>query len=263
VAGKVLVPVRYDETGGPLTGESYHFTATDVSGTLFTVSASTCANWTTSDEGSFAWVGSTDGATGWWTVGGTVQCASSRRLLCFEVGAGQGPALPSYTASGKKAFVTSVQGGGNLSLWPGSAGQVGLAAADAVCAARAAAAGLSGTFTAWLSDSATSAESRFTGDGPWVRLDGVPVASSRLELIGGRLRATVGVDEFGQYVGHVGAYTGASASGSSSQPNCSDWTDGAFAAEGVAGTVASAGQAWTSFTPFTCAGYARLYCFEQ
>lgn len=263
MAGKVLVPVRYDERGRESSGESWYFTATGLTGALFTTEASTCAEWTTSGGSSVSWVGSSDGATWWWTIAGTADCNSPHRLLCFEVGAGQGPAIPSYAVTGKKAFVTSINGAGDLSAWPGAAGHSGLAAGDAICAARAAAAGLSGTFKAWLADSMTSAVSRFTGEGPWVRLDGVLVASSRLELTSGRLRTTLGVDEFGQYVGHEGAYTGASPSGAASSPNCSDWTDASFSAQGVGGTVATAGRAWTWFGPATCAGYARLYCFEQ
>jgi hypothetical protein len=263
MAGKVLVPVWYDEMGRQLSGPSWYFTATGLNGALFTPEATTCADWTTSDGSSVAWVGSSDGATSWWTIAGTSECISPNRLLCFEVGAGPGPALPPYAVTGKKAFVTSINGGGNLSAWPGAAGQSGLRAGDAICATRAAAAGLSGTFKAWLADSTTSAVSRFTGEGPWVRLDGVLVASSKLELTSGRLRATLGVDELEQYVGHQGAYTGASPSGAASPPNCSDWSDDSFSADGVVGTVATAGGAWTWFSPSTCAGRARLYCFEQ
>jgi uncharacterized protein YjdB len=264
VAGKVLVPVRYDETGRRLSGETPYFTASGLDGAVFTNGASTCADWTTADPTLRAWVGSSNGATWWWTISGLLECSTPVvHLLCLEVGLGSGPALPPYATAGKKAFATSVSGGGDLSAWPGASGYSGLAAADAICATRAAAAGLSGTFTAWLADSSHSAATRFTGDGPWVRLDGVLVAASKLELETGELRATVGIDDLGRYVGHEAAYTGAYGTGEPSLPNCSNWSDASVAAEGVAGTLASAGTPWTWFAPTTCAGEARLYCFEQ
>jgi len=52
----------------------------------------------------------------------------------------------------KRIFVTSVKGNGDLSSWPDAGGRTGIEAGDAICSARADAAGLSGTFAAWLSD---------------------------------------------------------------------------------------------------------------
>ena len=55
----------------------------------------------------------------------------------------------------------------------------GIAGADGKCQAAASAAGLSGTFYAWLSTSATSPSSHFTRAGAgWARVDGKPVAAS-------------------------------------------------------------------------------------
>jgi hypothetical protein len=88
-------------------------------------------------------------------------------------------------------FVTSVTGDGNLGSWADAGGNTGLAAGDAICQARANAAGLTGTFVAWLSDDNNDAYCRvhnLTGKkasncgqgslpesaGPWVRTDGFP-----------------------------------------------------------------------------------------
>src|SRR5690606_18797239 len=85
-------------------------------------------------------------------------------------------------------FVTNSTGTGNLSTWALAGGNTGVAAADAVCNAEAAAAGLPGTYVAWMSDATDDAYCRvhqLTGKkaancglgalpataGPWVRTD--------------------------------------------------------------------------------------------
>ena len=63
------------------------------------------------------------------------------------------------------AFVTSVFGDGNLGSWPDSGIEVGVAAADEICQARATVAGLanSGNFVAWLSTTTDDAYCRLHG----------------------------------------------------------------------------------------------------
>src|SRR5262249_13959608 len=61
------------------------------------------------------------------------------------------------------AFVTSTTGNGNLATWAGAGANTGLAAADAICQARAAAGGMTGTFVAWMSDSNNDAYCRVHG----------------------------------------------------------------------------------------------------
>lgn len=52
----------------------------------------------------------------------------------------------------------------------------GVAGADAICQARASAAGLRGTFRSWISDSTSSASSRLVHhNGPYYRVDGTMV----------------------------------------------------------------------------------------
>ena len=57
-------------------------------------------------------------------------------------GAAAGSWAPPVEAQCKVAFVTSVQGNGDLGSWPDSGGLTGLAGGDAICRARATAAGL-------------------------------------------------------------------------------------------------------------------------
>jgi hypothetical protein len=58
----------------------------------------------------------------------------------------------------------------------------GVAAADAECAARALAGGLSGTFVSWTSDATSDARDRLGTAAGWERVDGRPVASN-LDLL--------------------------------------------------------------------------------
>src|SRR5689334_19443588 len=75
-----------------------------------------------------------------------------------------------------------------------------LASADGVCASRAVAKGLPGTFVAWLSTSTTDAIDRLAGSRGWVRVDGAPVADTAAEMIAGRIYNPINVDEAGQTV---------------------------------------------------------------
>ena len=63
------------------------------------------------------------------------------------------------------AFHTSTTGNADLSSWAEVAGTglTGLEAADAICNARAAAAGIDGTFAAWMSDDDDDAYCRVNG----------------------------------------------------------------------------------------------------
>ena len=103
------------------------------------------------------------------------------------------------TASGGSAagervvFVTSVTGTGDLGSWPDAGMATGTAAGDAICQARATAAGLANpsNFVAWLSDSSDDAYCRLhnlsgkkvtncgqstlpVAAGPWLHPNGIP-----------------------------------------------------------------------------------------
>jgi len=123
-------------------------------------------------------------------------------LLTVCGGCGGGGGTPGTTAVTNKVFVTSVSGNGNISTWADAGGKTGLAAADAVCQARANAAGLPGIFKAWLSDGNDDAYCRvhnLTGKisancgqsslpasaGPWVRMDGFPFGARIDQLLNG------------------------------------------------------------------------------
>ncbi|MDH3258803.1 MAG: hypothetical protein OEM19_05000, partial [Deltaproteobacteria bacterium] len=149
--GVVYTPVKFDEFGDPVSGViTSYFTATIDDGTLNSFDPITCSNWTSNGSES-ATIGRTNQTTSGWTSFGTLQCQSNTHLLCFQTDAGGD--LPSFASSGKKVFVTSITGNGNLGSWADAGGNTGLAAGDAICQARASAAGLANpaNFKAWLS----------------------------------------------------------------------------------------------------------------
>ncbi len=140
-----------------------------------------------------------------------------------------------------------------------------MAAGDAICQARAAAAGLSGTFKAWLSDSTTDAISRITSNGPWVRLDGVKVADSKADLIKGSLFTAISLTEGGAFDNEApSVFTGTTENGLRAAQTCSNWTDGISESDVAYGYSAAADEGWSNAMWNTaCQLWSSLYCFED
>lgn len=161
--------------------------------------------------------------------------------------------------SGKWVFVTSSRHTGALS---------GLDGADAICAARASAAGLAGEYRAWLSTAATDAADRLThADEPYVRSDGVPVADDWADLTDGTLSAPIAADEFGQAV-IDDVWTGTGADGRyDGSGDCDGFSRGEPEAGGflyaLCGSANADTAAWTSNSVPSCTTQLRLYCLQQ
>jgi hypothetical protein len=177
-----------------------------------------------------------------------------------------------------KAFVTSASGNGNLSTWPdaiAAGGATGLAAGDAVCQARATAAGLPGTFKAWLSTTTVDAYCHVQGltgtiltkcgqgtlpvaAGPWVRThDGFPFAPTIDKLVNNNeIYYPVSYDEHGTSMTNLYYYTGTNPNGKYNSA-CTDWTS-----TGTGGTYASADAAsfsWTAYGGSGCSAASQYY----
>jgi hypothetical protein len=91
---------------------------------------------------------------------------------------------------------------------------VSLGAVDSICAARAAEAGLSGTYVAWFSHGGVDARDRLAGARGWVRLDGAIVADRVDDLVTIGPRVPPLIDEQGAPSGLSGnAATGTAADG--------------------------------------------------
>lgn len=187
--------------------------------------------------------------------------------------------LPDASArSYLRVFVSSA-------LYRGDLG--GLAGADAKCQALAIAAGLGGTFKAWLSDSTTSARSRLShGTVPYRLVDGTLIAFDWNDLTTNYVHFPIDKTEkngapqwvpVGTLCGNAGqpplAWTGTDRQGDPvpGDMNCGDWTSAAVQHGGVWGRADYyAGPEWTYWcrerggsSPAPCAIAAALYCFEQ
>jgi hypothetical protein len=254
----------YDELGNKIV-TSYAFTGSSAAGTLDAYP--NCLDWSSHDGGTNGAAGNTDRTGAFWTLGLYNACNSLNGIYCFQVD--QGRALPPFASDGKKVFVTSVTGTGDLGGWPQSDGETGLLAGDAICNSLADDASLTGTFVSWISDDTTDAKDRITSDGPWVRLDGMLVAEDKAGLVSGELNAPVNQDEYGSYLGVQGVspdvWTGTNEFGVvfAVGVTCSDWADGSDGVSSFYGKLVSSSGSWTKDSSVTCDGSRRLYCFEN
>jgi hypothetical protein len=261
----IFTPPRLDETGATVGTPRVAFTGTIYGGAGAPGDGYTpeyCGNWT-SAPWTAALAGDLDGTSEALDDTRLLAqfCQWEARLICME--RGPGPALPSRPVAGKRAFLSSACGTGDLSSWPDAGGLAGLAAADHVCQALADRAGLGGTYRAWLSapGAGNTAAERTPGEGPWTRLDGIPLVGSRAELLGGEHFAALNLDEQGHSFGHATlAFTGAQGL------TCNGWTSGSAGDWADCGDSGSTVGAWLRFGEFPVACstvWAHLYCFEQ
>jgi hypothetical protein len=176
-----------------------------------------------------------------------------KTVTCDPCGCGQGGAC--------RVFTTSTTHTGKLG---------GLAGADTICQNLASAAGLSGTYRAWLSDSTGSPSTRFVrSTGPYQRVDGVTVANDWASLTSGTLLAPLIITEQGNAVPDDAtkliwtctAATGVEFSGA----DCEDWTsEQPIVMGGFVGQADVVTPAWSGDNAYhSCNGDLRLYCFQQ
>lgn len=264
----VYAPAALDERGTAV-GFDRILTGTEATGEASAGAAYRCDDWTgTAANARQGWTTATGSfwtSAGWLGTVSAQACANPGRLLCLELGAGT-PVSPPAPA-GKLAFVTSVRGPGDLGAWADAGGRTGVAAGDAICAARAQIAGLpnAARFVAWLSDGTTGAIDRIAGEGPWTRPDGVRIAETRAELAAGMLLAPLDVTEAGAYVAGdapgAGAWTGTAVGGKPSGASCEGWTSASGGAIGTASLVDDV--RWSATVDTSCSAAFALYCLED
>lgn len=184
------------------------------------------------------------------------------------------------------AFTTSTTGSGNLLTGWGVTAANGLAAADAVCAARATAAGLTGTYRAWMSDSQNDAYCRIhnlsgkkanncglgalpVAAGPWVRTGDYKAFAPAIDkLLAPNHQVFYAADynESGVQISSTTdrVWTGTDDNGVYSTGGCSDWTSSSSGLSGTAGEVLGGGTSWTKSgtADLTCSNFAHLRCME-
>jgi hypothetical protein len=170
----------------------------------------------------------------------------------------------------RHVFVTDAISNGNLG---------GLAGADATCQAEADAAGLAGTYLAWLSTDTTSPAERFVQSTvPYLRPDGLVVAEDWADLTDGSLQAPISLNAAGAApaapvcpLDRVWTNTTTDGTRFNTSWTCNNWTTGG--AVGHAGDMGQTGGDWTAETGAACSVSnhcgsgqevgARLYCFQQ
>lgn len=153
-----------------------------------------------------------------------------------------------------RAFVSSATRSGNLG---------GIAGADQTCNTLATAAGIGGTYRAWISVSGTDALDRITSAGPWKLVTGEVVADDKAGLASGSLKHLVDKDETGKTPPEAEdrVWTATGANGRFNGPDCTGWTS-----EGPDGIVGEARNGdtgkWTALGDEGCGQVNRVYCFE-
>jgi hypothetical protein len=264
--GEVYTAASLDEFGHLRPHDDrVYFTNTSSVGTLNYVD-STCHDWTSADDSQYVRVGTGDRTTFDWTSHHNRGCDDNLPLLCLQVGAG--PDLPALEISGAVVFQTSAQGTGDLASWDEAGGHSGITAADAICRSLATSAGLyrPNSFKAWISNATFAAPDRFTYDGRWVRVDGVPIAESLRDLTDGAIFAPINVTETGRYTYPISVWTATTQYGYKHSNNCANWTSGDRPDVGVGGVNAEWTGRWSGRSgdsgPY-CFVPEALYCFAQ
>lgn len=141
----------------------------------------------------------------------------------------------------------------------------GLAGADAICQARASAAGLPGTYVAWLSTTTVDARDRLGTARGWRRPDGLPFVDTQGALLNGRILYPAMVDETGARVPALGelVITNTVGEGTAATTDCGGFAS--TAGDTFMGIPAGTTRTWTEGDyrgqAVSCATAARLYCF--
>jgi hypothetical protein len=172
---------------------------------------------------------------------------------------------------GKVVFVTSSRYNGNLG---------GIEGADEKCQSSADAAGLVGTFKAWISDRtgiSPATNPDFTKyDGLYILPDKTVVADNWIDLTDGYLDHAIDQDEYGNSIVvpenslESLVWTGTWFDGSPAYyiigfNNCYDWTLSYLGGDEDAGTISYVDSKWSYLTTggIPCEIERRLYCFQQ
>lgn len=168
----------------------------------------------------------------------------------------------------RRVFVTSQLYAANLG---------GLAGADAKCQALADAAGIGGTYRAWLSvDSNSSPATRFTrSPGAYALVDGTVIATSWSDLVDGTLQNPIRLTERGgapptstDSCGFASVWTNTGADGAGfadgAMYSCSNFTE--LTGRSQLGRHDVTGSNWSqacTSSPLSCSLRSPLFCFEQ
>jgi|GEM_PF-3369900 len=176
------------------------------------------------------------------------------RVRMVELNDTTGPVVSAPPTARKIVFVTSATATANYN---------GLTQADTVCQNLATAAGLSGTFRAWLSNATDSPSTRFTQSTvPYKLVDGTQIADNWTDLTDGTIDNPINKTETNGGPPNTSVYSGTTANGTVvADEHCSNWTGAPKASVGNTGET---GSGWTlSSKGKSCSFHYPIYCFEQ
>jgi hypothetical protein len=152
------------------------------------------------------------------------------------------------------AFVSSID------TYTGNLG--GLTGADTICDGLAGAAGLPGTYYAWLSTTSVDARDRIP-DVEYKTTREVTIANDKAELLDGNLDTSIRYNEDGNYE-NSRTWTGTLASGlyDSSARDCQNWASSSSGSRGGAGRTLYTTYRWTDYSTYACNTGRAIYCFQ-
>jgi hypothetical protein len=242
LAGTIWMPLRLDERGNDVGDGALVYTGTTSAGTLAT--GDNCSVAGTGRSGSPHKTFSD------WTSDGSLACNVAQRLYCF--GVDRVAQVAPTPAAGRRAFITSA------SFAPSS----GSGAADALCASSSSSSGLSGSYLALIGGPTASAMSRFDlGGANWVRLDGIPIATSTTTFAAAQWSTPLNVTAAMTYVGdHVATGGGLPTQAPDASATCDDWSNAAVSFR--SGRARNSAIAGFDSTTRACGTAVAVYCLE-
>jgi hypothetical protein len=168
------------------------------------------------------------------------------------------------SSSCKRVFITSHLYHGGLKVTASTA--TGVLGGDKLCGDLATAAGLGGTWKAWLSEGpSTNAIDRIADVGPWYLVGkGTKVFENKAGLAGPAL-AAISMDEKGVGAIDLKVWTGTNTGGTANKIDCGGWSTINTPNMGSLGNAGDKAQ-WTQATGVTqdnCSASHALICFEQ
>ena len=249
-SGRIYYPPRVTETGMDIGEAGNNLVATGTwasgaadGGAVF----GDCTGFTADGATLYGFL---DAAGGLWTDNeNSESCATPMHIYCFGITKEAQIFAPAPTPDSKLVFVAAAM--------IDTSGITGL---NAACKNAAASIGLTGTFNAWTSTTASPAGS--PGPSPWRRSDNVIAVTE-----GGDLIAPIDVTVDGMYLSQYKfVWTGSTAPALAAAPggNCSDWTTKSVATAAIVGdpTRSVLALAWDATTS-ACTTDNYVDCLEQ
>ena len=249
-----LYPLSVDERGGAVAADAQ---------VLSGGPGSDCSGWTVSNSSAIYSSGYAGGGwsqAAWFLWLGYGACGTKAHLYCFQTDYNVNLTYP--RATGRVAFSAT------------TAAMAGLASFDALCATRASAAGLPGTYKALAATPTASAASRFsTAGAPWVRTDGIPLVAAAGDLFlptGPQLVAGLDLNELAAvaknnsstFMVAIGAPDLVSVGSDAS--TCAGWTDASSTSSSLyAGQPSYPTVAFAHSNNLPCNWPVGVYCLQQ